>query len=66
MLAKEFNKMSDWLEETLKKYQDNNAQLQYDLFHDNLTGLANRVYIIEKIEGELNKRKANKNRWSKY
>lgn len=58
-LAKEFNKMSDWLEETLQKYQDNNAKLQYDLFHDNLTGLANRAYILEEIKAEIEQKKAN-------
>ncbi|WP_107667884.1 EAL domain-containing protein [Cyanothece sp. BG0011] len=58
-LAQEFNQMSEWLEETLKKYQDNNAKLQYDLFHDNLTGLANRVYILREIEAEIEQKKAN-------
>ncbi|ACB50119.1 hypothetical protein cce_0768 [Crocosphaera subtropica ATCC 51142] len=59
LLAKEFNQMSDWLEETLKKYQENNAKLQHDLFHDNLTGLANRVYILQEIEAEIKEKKAN-------
>ena len=59
LLAKEFNKMSNWLEETLKKYQESNTQLQYDLFHDNLTGLSNRVHIIQEIETEIDKKKNN-------
>ncbi|MGK7957109.1 MAG: diguanylate cyclase, partial [Crocosphaera sp.] len=58
LLAKEFNKMTDWLETTLEKYQQNNRKLQYDLFHDSLTGLANRVYILQEIEAEINKKKA--------
>ncbi len=61
LLAKEFNTMSDWLEETLQKYQESNTQLQHDLFHDNLTGLANRVYIIQEIEAEINQKKVKKN-----
>ncbi|MDJ0732202.1 MAG: EAL domain-containing protein [Crocosphaera sp.] len=61
LLAKEFNKMTNWLEETVKKYQENNAKLQHDLFHDNLTGLANRVYILQEIEAEIETRKANYN-----
>ncbi len=61
LLAKEFNQMSDWLEETIKKCQDKNAKLQHDLFHDNLTGLANRIYILQEIEGEIEQKKANNN-----
>ncbi|MDJ0580837.1 EAL domain-containing protein [Crocosphaera sp.] len=59
LLAKEFNKMSDWLEETLQKYQESNTQLQHDLFHDNLTGLSNRVHIIQEIEKAINRKKGN-------
>ncbi|MEL4894960.1 EAL domain-containing protein [Crocosphaera sp. Alani8] len=59
LLAKEFNKMSDCLEEILKKYQESNTQLQHDLFHENLTGLANRIYVIQEIESEIKKKKVN-------
>lgn len=61
LLAREFNNMSEWLEKTLKKYEETNTKLQHDLFHDSLTGLVNRVFILREIEAEIDCKKQNPN-----
>jgi diguanylate cyclase (GGDEF)-like protein len=61
LLAREFNNMSDRLEETLSKYETINAKLQHDIYHDSLTGLANRVCILQQLEAEIEHKKENNN-----
>lgn len=59
LLAQEFNNMSEWLEQILMKYEKTNAKLQYDISHDSLTGLANRVFILGQIEAAIQQTKDN-------
>ncbi len=56
LLAEQFDLMLDYIEDNTKileqKEEEKVAQLQYKLYHDDLTGLKNREALIRDLEGE--------------
>src|SRR5688572_11939517 len=48
------------IEQTAKELKESREKYRYAAFHDQLTGLPNRNYLVDAIERQLNKAKLNK------